>query len=261
MQRQPHILSALLLAALLALLPACGAAAPEAASQPAQPAASAEASSAAQPTSSAAQPASSQAETPSSHSPAASAPAGESAPQAPAADPIQVTFAEPEKGSVEITLSRLPQTAAELQQLDAANFKKPQYAAALFVAAMCRYPDDPAAALEMIEYLNGPEDLSDYDKSYLKDRMADKGYKPYSYFAGASPDNDYTPSQPWKLTVSAISNTYDEKGYARFVMRSSGADSPRPITVRQKASTGEWFYWEQGLLADIRKPASQDAWK
>lgn len=41
-------------------------------------------------------------------------------------------------------------------------------------------------------------------------------------------------------------------------IRSSGADSPRPIKLRQKGN--QWFLWEQYLMPDIRKPKSADPW-
>ena len=44
-------------------------------------------------------------------------------------------------------------------------------------------------------------------------------------------------------------------------LRCGGADSPRPMTVRQKASTGEWFLWDyKGLLSGIQTPAADDPW-
>ena len=44
-------------------------------------------------------------------------------------------------------------------------------------------------------------------------------------------------------------------------MRSSGADSPRFVTMRLKPGAGQWFLWEHhGLLPDIRIPAAADDW-
>ena len=40
----------------------------------------------------------------------------------------------------------------------------------------------------------------------------------------------------------------------------SGADSPRPLKLRMKPSTGQWFLWEQQLLAGIRIPKAADPW-
>ena len=36
---------------------------------------------------------------------------------------------------------------------------------------------------------------------------------------------------------------------------------PRPMKLRQKASTGEWFLWEySSILSGIRIPAAEDPW-
>jgi len=49
--------------------------------------------------------------------------------------------------------------------------------------------------------------------------------------------------------------------YARLLMQSSGADSPRFSTMRLKPSTNQWFLWERGgLLPDIRILAAADDW-
>jgi len=44
-------------------------------------------------------------------------------------------------------------------------------------------------------------------------------------------------------------------------LKTAGADSPRPMKLRQKASTGEWFLWEySSILSGIRIPAVEDPW-
>ena len=88
----------------------------------------------------------------------------------------------------------------------------------------------------------------------------DKDYVPRSYFKGATPDNDYTPDLPYELEV-IDQELPEEDGYETRYLRSGGADSPRPIKFRNKPSTGEWFLWEQLLLAGIREPASKDPWR
>ncbi|MBQ8492200.1 MAG: hypothetical protein IJ536_06700, partial [Acidaminococcaceae bacterium] len=83
-----------------------------------------------------------------------------------------------------------------------------------------------------------------------------------SYFDGATPDNNYTPSMPYTVTVSETPYSYQNENYAQLWIRSGGADNPRPVTMRLKPSTGEWYLWEYaGLLAGIRIPAKDDPWK
>ena len=113
-------------------------------------------------------------------------------------------------------------------------------------------------SIEMINFLKGPVDLTEYDKEFLKDRLKGKSYVPRSYFEGTSPENDYTPPVPLTIKVFEYAYSYSEDGYAMLEIRSSGADSPRQIKLRKKGN--EWFLWQQYLLPDIRTPKKDDAW-
>ena len=83
-----------------------------------------------------------------------------------------------------------------------------------------------------------------------------------SYLVGSTPENNYTPVQPYRVTVSE--NTYSRTqivdGYLTLYVACSGADSPRPLKLRNKPSTGQWFLWEQQLLTGIRIPQVADPW-
>ena len=161
--------------------------------------------------------------------------------------------------SVPVVFAALPQTLAEFTALPQAAMQTPQDTAALFLAAMCLYPHNTDEALAMIAYIKGPQPLSGYDKQFLADRMRGKPYLPLSFFAGAVPTNDYTPAQPYTVTVSETPYTYQEQGYAKLEIRSGGADSPRPVKLRL-AKDGKWYLWEQFLLSDIRAPESANPW-
>ena len=161
--------------------------------------------------------------------------------------------------SVKIVFERMPQTLAEFCALSQAALQTPFDTAALFVAAMCIYPTSVTEALAMVNYLKGPQPLSGYDNQFLADRMRGKDYLPRSFFAGATPMNNYTPNQPFTITVSENPYSYQEQGYAKLVIGSSGADSPRPIQMRL-AKDGCWYLWEQFLLSDIRLPESSNPW-
>lgn len=161
-----------------------------------------------------------------------------------------------------VTFDKLPESLQEMMALPYASLTEPQYAAALTIAALSLYPKNRDAALEMLQYLHGPKTLSGYDKQFLADRFRDKDYVPRSYFDGASPGNNYEVPAPY--TVTLFENPYSrdafEQGYLTLHIRSGGADSPRQIRLRKKPSTGQWFLWEQFLLADVRVPVGQDPW-
>ena len=171
---------------------------------------------------------------------------------------------------ITVTFQALPQSAAELQALPQADLASPYGTAALAIAAMCAYENSPQAVADMLNFLRGPRPLTPHDLQFLRDRLRGKYYKTFSFFEGAVPQNNYTPAQPYRVTV--FDNPYswvsEDSGqysagpvqYARLLLQSSGADSPRPITLRYKPSTDQWFLWEHGLLPDIRIPAAADAW-
>ena len=156
-----------------------------------------------------------------------------------------------------ITFTKLPMTAAEV-----APGQDAQMVAAYTVAALARYETDPAEAIAMLDALRGPRPLNGMDKQFLQDRFRGKTYLMRSYFKGATPENNYTPVQPYRVTVSE--NTYSRTqfvdGYLTLYVACSGADSPRPLKLRNKPSTGQWFLWEQQLLTGIRIPQVADPW-
>ena len=164
--------------------------------------------------------------------------------------------------SYTVTFDQLPVNLEQLKALPQAALTRPEDAAALSVIALTMYPVDKEASLAMLEYLQGPRGLTGYDKQFLADRFMDKDYVPRSYFTGATPENNYEPTQPYTLTFfeNPYSRDQFESGYLTLHIRSGGADSPRQVKLRTKPSTGQWFLWEQFLLSDVRKPVAADPW-
>ena len=158
------------------------------------------------------------------------------------------------------TFSALPESLAEMQALPEASLDTPFQAAALTVLALCAYAADKNIGTEMLNWLRGPRPLNGMDISFLNDRFrGNKTYIPFSYFAGATPNNDYTPTQPFTITVESNHVSAAEQGYMKLFIPCGGADSPRPIKLRMKGD-GTWLLWEQYLLTDIRQPKSSDPW-
>lgn len=90
----------------------------------------------------------------------------------------------------EIMLNSLPKTLDELKAMPQAALTVPEEVAALTVAALALYPENPAETEKMLDFLRGP----------------------------------------------------------------------RPLKLRNKPSTGQWFLWEQQLLTGIRIPQVADPW-
>lgn len=156
------------------------------------------------------------------------------------------------------TFAALPESVEEMKALPEASLDSPYKTAALTVCALCAYAAEKEIGIEMLNFLKGPQPLSAYDKTFLRDRFMDKTYVPFSYFEGAVPENDYTPNEPFKITVSSNPYSFNEEGYAVLWLTSGGADSPREIKLRKKGD--QWFLWDQMLLAGIRVPKSDNPW-
>ncbi|MBR0224275.1 MAG: hypothetical protein IJL93_08390 [Bacteroidales bacterium] len=167
-------------------------------------------------------------------------------------------------GGHSFTFERLPQNEAELQSLAIADMKDPYAVAALTVAALTRYKTSSRDCFRMLDFLKGPESISGFEFQFLNERLKGKEYKPFSFFEGATPANNYTPGQPYRITVSSnpYSFTTDGEGHewCTLYVTSGGADSPRPIKLRKKGSTGQWFLNDIQCLGDIRTPAADDPW-
>lgn len=174
---------------------------------------------------------------------------------------VQITM-ETQEGDeyMSVTLDKLPESAAEISALAAGALGNAEHTCALFLGALNLYTNDRDAGIEAVNLLRGPRPLSNYDILFLRDRLRDKAYLPLAYFDGATPENNYTPSEPYTLRLYADPRPQDcEAGYLRLYLKTAGADSPRPIKLRQKGD--EWFLWEySSILSGIRIPVSEDPW-
>jgi hypothetical protein len=162
------------------------------------------------------------------------------------------------------TFSSIPNSVAELQSLPEASLDSPFKTTALVLLVLCNYErsliEKTETTHEMLNFLKGPEDLSGYEKSFIKERLTGKYYKPFSYFAGATVENGYTPSEPFTITVYENPYSFDNENWAIMWVKSSGADTERQVKLRRKPSTNQWFLNEILCLSDIRIPAAEDPW-
>ena len=154
----------------------------------------------------------------------------------------------------------LPTNVTQLQTLPEATLDSAFKTAALTMVALCRYEQNPDEAIAMLDFLKGPAQVSTYEKQFIRDRLNGKPYKVRSFFAGATQQNGYQPTEPYTITVSDNPYSYPEENWATLYVTSGGADNPRPIKLRKKPSTGQWFLNEIQCLADIRVPVEEDPW-
>ena len=158
------------------------------------------------------------------------------------------------------TFTTLPTNVSQLQALPEASLDSAFKTTALTLVALCRYEHNPEESLAMLDFLKGPGEVSTYEKQFIRERMEGKMYKARSFFAGATPENGYTPTTPYTITVSETPYSFDEENWATLYVTSGGADNPRQIKLRKKPSTGQWFLNDIQCLSDIRVPVEEDPW-
>ena len=164
--------------------------------------------------------------------------------------------------SVSVVFNSIPGSLAEFAALPQAAMQTPFDTAAMVVLAYGVYKADKNLSIAMINHLKGPQPLSNREISFIADRMAQNGKIDFideSYFNGATPQNNYTPTEPYTVTVSENPYSYQEPSYAVMWIKSGGADSPRQVKMRQ-AKDNKWYLWEDMLLGDIRPPESTNLW-
>ena len=162
---------------------------------------------------------------------------------------------------MQVIIQKIPENLQEFEVL-AAKGQQPECICALFLCALALFERDKEAGTAAMNLLRGPKPMTPYDCQFLRDRLRGKAYLPLAYFEGATPGNNYQPRVPYMLNVLADPRPQDvEPGYLRVFLTTSGADSPRPLKLRQKVSTGEWFLWEySSILSGIRIPVAEDSW-
>ena len=162
---------------------------------------------------------------------------------------------------MQVTIQKMPESLPAFEAL-AAEGRQPERICALFLCALSLFDKNMTDGVNATNLLRGPKPMTPYDAQFLRDRLRGKAYLPLAYFEGATPENGYQPRVPYRLNVLADPRPQDmEPGYLRVFLKTAGADSPRPMKLRQKASTGEWFLWEySSILSGIRIPAAEDPW-
>ena len=101
---------------------------------------------------------------------------------------------------MQVTLNALPASLAEFRNL---SLNTPDEVVAGFLCALNLYVKNPNEGVEAMNLLRGPRPMTPYDSQFLRDRLRGKEYLPLAYFAGATPQNSYVPTQPYVLDVLA----------------------------------------------------------
>lgn len=163
-----------------------------------------------------------------------------------------------------VELPSLPRSAEEFMALRDQVAGTPRGGAAMFVAAMILYTQDKKLGQECLTIAVHQGQLSSGDDGYGGKQLSNAALqhfkmtldpKPYiarSYVEDATPDNGYAlPSGP--LTIN-FQREDEADGTAKVFVYSSGADTPRPITLKVN-DKGAWKAWEwSSLEVGVRAP-------
>lgn len=180
------------------------------------------------------------------------------------------------------TFNALPRNIEELKTLEVENrkyFESQYFVTALFICCLNRIADNSADAWEMINYLrthtatvgqNGISLVSNLDmQNIVQSNLVGKDSNGFpkvnglrSFFAGATPENLYTPTTPYKVTVveAAADPLLTENGvtYAKLHVISGGADSAQgPLTLRKTNNHG-WLIWDGEKAFTMSKKAQKE---
>ena len=187
--------------------------------------------------------------------------------------------------SVKYTFDRLPETLEDIKSFFAAKEKIETdengtvwnyggfNAMAANICAACTFkggsnPSDPMfekdPSREMFEYINGPAEKSDIAKvqwetavTSMKQAIQTCGENVYkSFFNGATPDNNYTPGEPYVLEMykgpyyieSKETITGTRPTTYMILVKSGGEDSERYIDVYEQEENGIWYSFENQFL-------------
>ena len=163
-----------------------------------------------------------------------------------------------------IELKKIPGNLDEFKELYATLPDSPVAAAAAMILALLLYSENSEEGAKALSLAAHPdhlvatgetERLNQHSLNLLKMQIKGKSYHMQSYFKNTSTANNYAlPPAPCLLEFSTNPHsTSAGEGYLKLFIQSSGADSPRPLSVKIDG-TGKWKAVEwSSLLSGIKK--------
>jgi hypothetical protein len=171
-----------------------------------------------------------------------------------------------------ITVPAVPATLDDFLAYRDAVSQTPQGGAAVMVLALLLYAEDPdgdlgrqalTLAVDRSRLRPDPDGIKGWglgqrDHDHIRRQMRAHPHAPRSYVQGTTPDEGYRlPAPPLQIRVLETPHSGDEdEGRYKVFVASSGADSPRPVTL-QRNNRGLWkaVAWSS-LTMGVKPPAT-----
>ncbi len=156
----------------------------------------------------------------------------------------------------------LPTTVEELKERHAAQASTPEAALKLWFdsvfATMNRETGEEGAAMLgylTIPYKDSPQWYRQSSARTFVERIKERPHIFRSYAKGSSPTNGYA-MDPNNYELEVVSCMADSSGRGwAVVIRSSGADSPRPVYLKKSDQTGLYYVDTfSNVYVDVRPP-------
>ena len=168
----------------------------------------------------------------------------------------------------EVKIEKIPHSIEEFIELRNQKSTTPEGGAAMFLLALKIYIENPNLGEQFLVlsiakrllvkgntykgYALGNSD------QYLLNQLKKYPYVPNSYIKGSTPENNYTVKLPFIYEFEYQRYSGDpNSGEVKIFVYSSGADTPRPITMlRNEKGIWKAYNWSS-VVVSVRKPASE----
>lgn len=153
----------------------------------------------------------------------------------------------------------LPRTLDDFLNRPEADLSDPFRSAALTILALSIYSIDQPLCFKALAFLKGPFGLSNEEKAAVAAAMAHRqSYIPFSFYEGATPENNYRANQPYTVVIQGLDKPGDEDEVTLYV-QSSGAQTLRSLTLK-RSPEGLYLLLKADLLGPIIAPKRDNPW-
>lgn len=163
-----------------------------------------------------------------------------------------------------VTVDKLPTSTEEFIQFRDKMATTPEGGAVAFIVASMLYSQNPTMGRECVIIQTDMGQLEQSNSGYkgynltssnnfqLK-QIDGRKHIPFSYAQGTTNENGYQlPSGPIKIKIERVTDAGN--GMKKVFVWSTGADSARPITLKQN-DKGMWKAWEfSSIMVAVRPP-------